>query len=101
MLSRIRVHLALAVRRASLTTASTRCRGIKRQECRLPGCELTTKPTMDLAIDRTHPEDRTHLRQIIDRASIERTGFSTERRLMMPDGTVKYIRVVAHRTAGE
>jgi signal transduction histidine kinase len=95
------VHLALAVRRASLTTASTRCRGIKRQECRLLGCELTTKPTMDLAIDRTHPEDRTHLRQIIDRASIERIGFSTERRLVMPDGTVKYIRVVAHRTAGE
>jgi signal transduction histidine kinase len=56
---------------------------------------------MDLAIDRTHPDDRTQLRQIIDRASIERTGFTAERRLMMPDGTVKYIRVVAHRTAGE
>jgi PAS domain S-box-containing protein len=68
---------------------------------RIFGCEPTTKPTMDLAIDRTHPDDRMQLRQIIDRASIERTGFTAERRLMMPDGTVKYIRVVAHRTAGE
>jgi PAS domain S-box-containing protein len=68
---------------------------------RIFGCEPTTKATMDLAIDRTHPDDRMQLRQIIDRASIERTGFTAERRLMMPDGTVKYIRVVAHRTAGE
>jgi signal transduction histidine kinase len=42
-----------------------------------------------------------HLRQVLDRASIERTGFTAERRLMMPDGTVKHIRVVAHRAAGE
>jgi len=68
---------------------------------RIFGCELTTKPTMDLAIDRTHPDDRLHFRQVMDRASIERTGFTAERRLIMPDGTLKYIRVVAHRTAGE
>jgi PAS domain S-box-containing protein len=68
---------------------------------RIFGCELTTKPTMDLAIGRTHPDDRTHLRQIIDRASIEGTDFTAERRLMMPDGTIKYIRVVAHRAIGE
>jgi PAS domain S-box-containing protein len=68
---------------------------------RIFGCELTTKPTMDLAIDRTHPDDRMHLRQIIDRASIERAGFTAERRLMMPDGSVKYVRVVTQRAAGE
>jgi PAS domain S-box-containing protein len=68
---------------------------------RIFGCELTTKPTMNLAIDRTHPDDRMYLREVIDRASTERTGFTAERRLMMPDGTVKHIRVVAHRTAGE
>jgi len=68
---------------------------------RIFGCELTTKPTMGLAIERTHPDDRMHLRQIIDRASTERIGFTAERRLMMPDGAVKYIRVVAHRAAGD
>jgi PAS domain S-box-containing protein len=68
---------------------------------RIFGYEFATKPTMDLAIERTHPDDRAHLRQIIDRASIERTDFTAERRLMMPDGAVKYIRVVAHRAVGE
>ena len=64
-------------------------------------CERATKPTVQMVIDRTHPDDRMHLRQIIDRASIERSGFSSEHRLMMVDGSVKYLRVVAHRASGE
>jgi PAS domain S-box-containing protein len=64
-------------------------------------CEPTTKPTVQIVIDRTHPDDRMHLRQIIDRASIERSDFSAEHRLMMADGCVKYLRVVAHRASGE
>jgi PAS domain S-box-containing protein len=63
--------------------------------------EPTTKPTVELVIDRTHPDDRMHLRQIINRASIERTGFTAEPRLIMLDGAVKYVQVVAHRAAGE
>jgi PAS domain S-box-containing protein len=64
-------------------------------------CEPTTKPTVQVVIDRTHPDDRMHLRQVIDRASIERSDFSAEHRLMMANGSVKYLRVVAHRARGE
>ncbi len=64
-------------------------------------CEPTTKPTLQIAIERTHPDDRMHLQQIIDRASIERSGFSAEHRLMMANGSVKYLRVVAHRARAE
>jgi len=64
-------------------------------------CEPTTKPTVQTVIGRTHPDDRMHLGQIIDRASIERSDFSAEHRLMMDDGSVKYLRVVAHRASGE
>ena len=64
-------------------------------------CERATKPTVQMMIDRTHPDDRMHLRQIIDRASIERSGFSAEHRLMIANGIVKYLRVVAHRARGE
>jgi PAS domain S-box-containing protein len=64
-------------------------------------CEPTTKPTVQIVIDRTHPDDRMHLGQIIDRASVERSDFSAEHRLMMADGSVKYLRVVAHRASGE
>ncbi|HUH84308.1 MAG TPA: response regulator, partial [Stellaceae bacterium] len=64
-------------------------------------CALTTTPTIQLAIERTHPDDRMRLRQIVDRASIERTEFVAEHRLLMADGSVKYVRAVAHPAAGE
>ncbi len=64
-------------------------------------CEPTIKPTVQLALDRTHPDDRMRLRQIIDRASIERTEFTAEHRLLMADGSVKYVRAVAHPSTGE
>ncbi len=52
-------------------------------------------------IERTHPDDRTQLRQIIDRASIERSEYTAEYRLMMADSSVKYVRTVAHPSTGE
>jgi PAS domain S-box-containing protein len=61
----------------------------------------TTKPSVEMVVDRTHPDDRTHVRQVIDRASTEHSGFNTEHRLLMPNGAVKYVQVVAHRAAGE
>jgi hypothetical protein len=64
-------------------------------------CEPMIKPTVQLVLDRTHPDDRVHLRQIIDRASIERSEFTAEHRLLMPDGSVKYVRAVAHPSTGE
>jgi PAS domain S-box-containing protein len=68
---------------------------------RIFGYEPTAKPTVQMALDRTHPDDRIHLQQIIERASIERSNFNTERRLMMPNGSVKYIQVVARCAPGE
>jgi signal transduction histidine kinase len=64
-------------------------------------CDRTTKPSVQLVIDRTHPDDRMHVRLVIDRASTERSGFDAEHRLLMPNGAVKYVHVVAHRAAGE
>jgi signal transduction histidine kinase/CheY-like chemotaxis protein len=63
-------------------------------------CEPTIRPTIQLALDRTHPDDRMRLRQIIDRASIERSEFIAEHRLLMADGSVKYVRAVAHPSTG-
>ncbi len=61
----------------------------------------TIEPTIQLALDRTHPDDRMRLRQILDRASIERGEFIAEHRLVMTDGSVKYVRAVAHPSTGE
>ncbi len=64
-------------------------------------CEPTTKPTVQVMIDRTHPEDRVRLRQIINRTAEEGTEFIAEHRLLMADGSVKYVQAVAHRLTGE
>jgi PAS domain S-box-containing protein len=63
-------------------------------------CEPATKPRLDLALARTHPGDRTLVRETIDRAASERSSFDYEHRLQMPDGSVKYVRIVAHPSTG-
>jgi PAS domain S-box-containing protein len=63
--------------------------------------EPVRKPSLQMVIDRTHPDDRAHVRQIIARASTERSGFSIEHRLMMPNASVKRVQVVARRAASE
>ena len=60
-----------------------------------------TGPTLELVFHRTHPEDRALVRQLIDRVSQERKDFDFEHRLLMPDGSVKYLRVVGRPSKDE
>ena len=68
---------------------------------RIFGLEPTVRPTLDLALERIHPEDRQLAREIIRSASEGESDFDFVHRLLMPDGSVKYVRAVGHRsTAG-
>src|SRR5260370_24564338 len=42
-----------------------------------------------------HPEDRHFVRQAIDSAAQERKDFDFEHRLLIPDGSVKHVHVLA------
>jgi signal transduction histidine kinase/DNA-binding response OmpR family regulator len=64
-------------------------------------CEPTIDPTIEIVLDRTHPDDRMRLQQILDCASIERNEFTTQHRLLMADGSVKLVRAVAKPLIGE
>jgi PAS domain S-box-containing protein len=55
-----------------------------------------TKPALQCIVQRTHPEDRAAVQQTIERASIDGNDFNHEYRLLMPDGSVKYVHAVAH-----
>jgi len=63
---------------------------------RIYGYDPTTKPTVELIRQRVHPEDVALLKERIERASREGKDFELEYRLLMPDGFVKYVHVVAH-----
>jgi hypothetical protein len=52
-------------------------------------------PTMDLMFQRIHPADAARVRNILDAALRDRNDLDFEHRLLMPDGSVKYIRVSA------
>ena len=58
------------------------------------------KVTIEMVVQRTHPEDRSAVRQLIERVSRERTEFDFEHRLLMPDGSVKYLRIVGRPSDG-
>jgi signal transduction histidine kinase/CheY-like chemotaxis protein len=60
-----------------------------------------TEPTLELVVRRTHPEDRALVRQVIDRVSHERRHFDFEHRLLMPNGSIKYLRVVGRPSKDE
>jgi signal transduction histidine kinase/FixJ family two-component response regulator len=64
-------------------------------------CDPSTKPTLQLVTDRTHPDDRMRQRQILDRAAMDGRDFTLEHRLLMADASVKHVQVVAHRLTGE
>jgi PAS domain S-box-containing protein len=58
------------------------------------GYDQGIEPRMELVLQRTHPEDRALVQQLVDRVSHERKDFDFEHRLLMPDGSVKHLRVV-------
>jgi len=62
--------------------------------------EPGANPTVDSILERTHPEDRASLRQVMQRVSRDRTCLDVEHRLLTPNGSVKYVRIVGRpRTA--
>ncbi len=59
-------------------------------------CDRVTKPTLEFILQRVHPEDRADVQKTIDQASRDGKDFDHEYRLLMPDGSVKYVHAVAH-----
>lgn len=58
--------------------------------------ERTMTPSMGLILKRTHPEDAIFVKETTERAVKAGKDFDFEHRLLMPDGAVKHVYVVAH-----
>ena len=72
-----------------------------RETFRIFEYEPTTKVTIELIMQRAHPEDRSAVQELIERVSRERKDFDIEHRLLMPDGSGKYLRVVGNPSTNE
>ena len=63
--------------------------------------EPTTTPTVELVLQRTHPEDAAFVEETMGRAATDGKDFDFEHRLVMPDSSVKYVHVMAHALSNE
>ncbi|HET7892344.1 MAG TPA: PAS domain-containing protein [Candidatus Sulfotelmatobacter sp.] len=62
---------------------------------------VTIKPDVQDILRRVHPEDLAAVRQTIEQATRDGKDFDHEYRLLMPDGSIKHIHVVAHGSRDE
>jgi PAS domain S-box-containing protein len=63
--------------------------------------DRTTTPTVKLVLQRVHPEDAPLVKQTIECASQAGKNFEHKYRLLMPDGSVKHVHIVAHALRDE
>ncbi len=72
-----------------------------RETFRIFEYEPTAKAKIGMVLQRTHPEDRSAVQQLIERVLRERKEFDFEHRLLMADGSVKYLRVIGSPSENE
>src|SRR5438270_4510821 len=68
---------------------------------RIFGFDRATRPTFERVFQRVHPDDRAFVQQSLDRAFRDGTDVDFEHRFLMPDGSVKYVHVVAQAIRDE
>jgi PAS domain S-box-containing protein len=63
---------------------------------RIFGHDTTIKPTAELVLQRTHPDDRAFVRSLLDRATSEGKDWDCKHRVLMPDQSIKHLHAAAH-----
>ena len=71
------------------------------QTFRIFGFDRATTPTVELVLQRIHPEDRAAVQQAVERASVDGRDFEHQYRLLMPDGSEKYVHATSHVAKSE
>lgn len=57
-------------------------------------CDPAVTVTIETHCERTHPDDRVAVQSLLDSVARQREEFDFEQRLLLPDGSVRFIRVV-------
>ena len=71
------------------------------QTYQILGFDRSVKPSISLVVQRTHPDDRFMMERELDRSAQRAPHHDFEVRLLMPDGQIKHIHLLAHRITYE
>jgi len=71
------------------------------EAARIYGYPPETKPTPELILQRSHPDDVGLVKGALERAAKGGDDFDYEHRLLMPDGSIKHLHDRAHRVGDE
>ena len=72
-----------------------------KESFRIFGYDPSLAVTLDMVLQRAHPEDRALVQTTLNRASRDGKDFDYEYRLLMPDGLIKHVHVVAHAVGNQ
>ncbi len=53
-------------------------------------------PPLEVVLQRIHPDDRKRVEKIYETATREKMGYEVEYRIILPNGTMKHIHMLAH-----
>jgi PAS domain S-box-containing protein len=68
---------------------------------RIYGYDRSTQPAVERVLQRVHPEDRALVQEHVDLAYRDGKDCDVECRLLLPDDSVKHVRIVAHASKNE
>jgi NO-binding membrane sensor protein with MHYT domain/PAS domain-containing protein len=57
-------------------------------------------PSLQEMRERLHPEDASRVEELVQHAIRQKTGFDTEYRAVLPDGSIRHIHAVGHPVVG-
>ena len=72
-----------------------------REYCAIFGFDFEDKPSYPLFISRVHPEDRPKVEHVLWADVREKRDFDGEYRLLLPDGSIKYLRSLGKCSVGQ
>ncbi len=61
---------------------------------RIAGVDPNLKPTLQLTLERIHPQDRATVKEILETSSKQGADLDFEHRFVLPDGSVRFVHVL-------
>jgi predicted ATPase/signal transduction histidine kinase/GAF domain-containing protein len=68
---------------------------------RIYGFDRTSELSLERIFQNVHPDDVDSVRDLAEKMSTKNDDFELEHRIVMADGSIKYLRIVAHAVLGE